>query len=521
MIGRLLSVGGFTALSRVAGFARDLLMAAILGAGPMSDALMVALRLPNHFRAIFAEGAFTAAFLPRYTAAATTGGIGLSSPASHFANDVFAWQFAAQMVLLLLALIFMPEIIALVAPGFASDPAQFELAVALTRITFPYLICVAIVTQYASMLNAIQRFKAAASAPILLSLSMIATLLLADHFTTPAHAAAVGVLVAGFLELLVLIWAASRAGFSLRLRLPRWGEKMGEFFRALGAATIGSGSVQIGLFIDTIIASFLPSGDLTSLYYADRINQLPMGIVGVALGTVLLPEMSARIAGKDERAASAAQNRAIVFGLLLTLPCTAAFLVMPDTIMRALFARGAFGEQAADTSAMALFAYGLGLPAFILLRCIVPSFYARGDTATPVRATVLSVIANIAMKIVLVWVFSFGAAGLALGTSFGAWVSFFVLVWLARRRGVLVLTPELKRAALPVAIVVGGVVAGMTGGLALGGVVLSQGGPLADEARFLFALSGAAAAFFIGTYAFRNRLPLRDALRRAKPAKPS
>ncbi len=513
MIGRLLSVGGFTALSRFAGFFRDVLMAAILGAGPASDALMVALRLPNHFRAIFAEGAFTAAFVPRYTAAATKHGIALSSPASQFANDVFAWQFLAQIILLAAALAFMPQIIALLAPGFADDPAQFDLAVALTRITFPYLICVAIVTQYSAMLNAIQHFKAAAAAPIFLSLAMITTLLLADYFSSPVHAAAVGILVAGFLELFLLQVAGARAGLSLRLHLPRWGKKMREFFRALGAATIGSGSVQIGLFVDTIIASFLTAGNLTSLYYADRINQLPMGIVGVALGTVLLPEMSARLAAGEERAASVSQNRAIVLGLLLALPCVAAFVLMPDTIMRALFARGAFGDQAADISAMALFAYGLGLPAFILLRCVVPSFYARRDTATPVRATILGVVCNIAMKFVLVWGLSFGVMGLALGTSFGAWVNLIVLVWLARKRGVLVATPELTRAITPVAIIVVLVVAGIIAGLEIGTILLEGGAYLVEEGIFLFAFAGAAIAFGGGVYTFSGRLPLKDALR--------
>lgn len=513
MIGRFLSVGGFTALSRIAGFFRDVLMAAILGAGPASDALMVALRLPNHFRAIFAEGAFTAAFVPRYTAAATKHGIALDSPAARFANDVFAWQFGAQVLLLLAAIAFMPQIIGVVAPGFSDNPAQFDLAVALTRMTFPYLICITIVTQYAAMLNANQQFKAGAAAPIFLSLSMIATLSLADYFSSPEHAAAFGILIAGFLEVFLLRWASSRAGLSLRLHLPRLGARMGEFFRALGAATIGSGSVQIGLFVDTIIASFLAAGDLTSLYYADRINQLPMGIVGVALGTVLLPEMSARLANGQEREASVSQNRAIVMGLLLALPCVAAFLLMPETIMRALFARGAFGNQAADISAVALLSYGLGLPAFVLLRCVVPSFYARGDTVTPVRATILGVVSNIAMKLLLVWGLSFGVMGIALGTSFGAWLNLLFLVYLARKRGLLVATPELTRAILPVAIIVALVIAGILGGLELGAAVLESQAFLAEEGTFLLAFCGAVLAFGAGVYVFRGRLPLRDSLR--------
>src|SRR4051812_30606542 len=321
MIARLLSVGGFTALSRVAGFIRDVLMAAILGAGPMSDAFMVAFRLPNNFRAIFAEGAFNAAFLPRYTAAATQAGTAPTSAATRFADDVFSWQVFAQMVLLVLALLFMRQIVALLAPGFADNPDQMRLAVELSRITFPYLVCITIVTQISAMLNAVEKFRAAAAAPILLNLAMIGTLLAVPLFPSAAHAAAYGVLLAGFLQLLFTVWAGARAGLHLRLKLPRWRPEVRDFLTALGNATIGAGSVQIGLFIDTLIASFLPSGDLTALYYADRINQLPMGIIGVALGTVLLPEMSAKLAGRDEKGASIAQNRAVILGMLLTLPC--------------------------------------------------------------------------------------------------------------------------------------------------------------------------------------------------------
>jgi len=223
--------------------------------------------------------------------------------------------------------------------------------------------------------------------------------------------------------------------------------------------------------------------------------------------------MSARLAGGDVRAASAAQNRAIVLGLLLTLPCVAAFLIMPDTIMRALFARGAFGVQAADTSAMALVAYGIGLPAFILLRCVTPSFYARGDTATPVRATILSVIANIAIKILLVWYLDYGVMGLALGTSIGAWINLTVLTFFARKRGVLAVTPELKRAIIPVAVIVGLVAAAIFGGLEFGTLLLAGGAVFVDEGAFLFAFAGAVAAFASGVYVFRRSLPLRDAIR--------
>ncbi len=506
MIRRLLSVSGFTALSRLSGFGRDVMMAAILGAGPMSDAFLVAFRLPNHFRAIFAEGAFNAAFLPRYAATATReGNIRASSAAAAFANDVFAWQLVTQIVLLVVAFAGMHWVIMILAPGFGKNPAQMSLAIELTRITFPYLLCIAVVTQLSAMLNAILKFSAAAAAPVFLSVAMIATLAFAKYFPTPEHAAAYGVLAAGILQLLFLIWAAGRHGLWLKPMWPQWTPQMGEFLRALGAATIGSGSVQISLFVDTIIASFLPSGDLTALYYADRINQLPMGIIGVALGTILLPDMSARIAGGDVPGANHAQNRAVVLGLLLTLPCIAAFFTIPETIMRALFAHGAFGVQSADQSAAALVAYGTGLPAFVLMRCVTPSFYARGDTATPVRATLVSVVANVVLKVILVWGLAFGAVGIALGTSFAAWINLALLLFLANRRNLLVITSDLTRALLPVTAATLVTAAGCLGGYALG-LALAPA-RFHEELVFLAAALCALAAYAMVVTLFRKRLP--------------
>jgi putative peptidoglycan lipid II flippase len=402
----------------------------------------------------------------------------------------------------------MREIISVLAPGFSDTPDQQALAVELSRITFPYLFCIAIVTQLSSMLNAANKFRAAAAAPIFLNLSMIAFLTLAQFFPSPAHAVSYGVLVAGAIELAFIVWAAARTGLALRFGLPRWNAEMRDFMSALGAAMIGAGSVEIGLFMDTLIASFLPAGDLTALYYADRINQLPMGIVGVALGTVLLPEMSARLARNDEKGASIAQNRAIVLGLLLTLPCIAAFFIIPDTLMRALFVRGAFGVEAADQAAAALSAYAVGLPAFVLLRCVTPSFFARGDTATPVRATVAGVAANIAMKFVLVMGLGLGVFGLALGTVFGAWVNLGVLTFLARRRSVLVATPELKRGLPPVfaAAVAAGL--GFFAGDAVSQTLLGPAGGFRELIAFLIAGSAGAAAFAIVVAGFRRNLPL-------------
>src|SRR5665213_3631251 len=339
MIQRILTVGGFTLLSRATGFIRDIILAAVLGAGPVADAFFVALRLPNHFRAIFAEGAFNAAFVPAYARIRTQGG---AERAGLFADRIFTLLLASQVVLLAVALIFTPAVIDLLAPGFANDPGRYALAVELTRITFPYLLLITLVTLYGGILNALQRFAAAAAASTLLNLSMMMALALAAFFPTAGQAAAWGVLISGVLQAALVGGDAWRAGALPRLRWPELDADLRRFFRALGPATVGSMGVQLALFADTIIASFLAAGALSALYYADRLNQLPIGVIGIAAGTVILPEMARRIAAGDEAGAAHAQNRAIEFTLLLSIPCLIAFIVIPDLLMRALFARGAF-----------------------------------------------------------------------------------------------------------------------------------------------------------------------------------
>jgi len=504
MFKRLLSVGGFTLLSRIAGFVQNIVMAAILGDGLLSDAYFVALRLPNSFRGIFAEGAFNVAFIPRYAALRTREG---DDAAFRFADRVFSWQMAAQLALLLAALVFMPQIVAVMAPGFSQHAGQVALAVDFSRITFPYLILTVVAVQLSAMLNAHEKFAAAAAWSIFLNLAVIGTLLLSGRFTNAGYAASWGVLLAGFLQLFFIVWAAARAGLALRLAWPRWSAQMKEFLLALGAATLGSASVQIGLFVDTIIASFLPAGVLTAINYADRVNQLPLGTLGIALATVLLPEMSRRVAENDRKGADAAQNNAAALGLFLTLPFAAAFLLVPQTIMRALFAHGAFSISAADISAAALSAYGVGLPAFVLVRVVAATFYSRGDTATPVRATILAVAVNIGMKIVLVWGFHLGAVGVALGTSLGSWANVSLLLWLALRRDLLTVESHFMR-ALP-AILLG---AAATGAAALLGVMVAdshlQPMHFRKELLLAAALLPAAVAYGLVAFGFRRVLPL-------------
>src|SRR5712691_1268034 len=439
MIERILTVGGLTLVSRLTGYVRDIVLAAVLGAGPIADAFFVALRLPNHFRAIFAEGAFNAAFVPAYARIyAQQGGEAVRL----FADRIFTLMVAVQAVLLAAALAFMPWVVAALAPGFTHDPGRFSLAVELTRITFPYLLLMTLVTLYSGILNARERFAAAAAAPILLNVTMVAALACAWFFPSAGHAAAWGVLVAGCLELLLVTGDAARVRATVRFRLPRWDEDIKRFFKALGPAVVGSSGVQLALLADTIIASFLAQGALSALYYADRLNQLPIGVIGIAAGTVVLPEMARRIAAGDEQGALNAQNRAIELTLLLSVPCVAAFLIVPDLIMRALFARGAFTAADAASAGATLAAYTVGLVPFVLIRSVTATFLARGDTATPVKAALAAAAVNIAFKVLLMG--PLAQVGLALATAIGAWINFGLVVAFAARAGLIGIDDRLK-----------------------------------------------------------------------------
>jgi putative peptidoglycan lipid II flippase len=430
MIKRIATVGGWTLISRISGFIRDVVMAAVLGAGPMADAFFVAFRLPNHFRAIFAEGAFAAAFVPAYARVLQQSGI---DPAKLFADRIAAALIAINLVLLAFALLFTPFVVSVLAPGLVDDPTRFDLAVALTRITFPYLALVSLETLLAGVLNANQRFAAAAGAPVLLNMSLIATLLLAPYFQNAGYAAAWGVAIAGVAQVALVAIDAEMRGVGIRFRLPKLDENTRRFLKALGPAIVGAGGVQLALFADTLIASFLPTGALSALYYADRINQLPIGVVGIAVGTVLLPEMSRRLAAGDERGAALAQARGIQLALLMAVPCVAGAIAIPDLIMRALFARGAFTAADAAAAGATLAAYAIGLLPFVMMRSFTAPFYARGDTLTPVKAALLAAAVNIALKVVLMG--PLAQVGLALATSVGAWINLTLLTIFARQQG--------------------------------------------------------------------------------------
>lgn len=440
---KITGVGGLTLLSRIAGFARDAVMAAVLGAGALADAFLVALRLPNHFRAIFAEGAFTTAFVPVYSGVLEQQG---AAAARRFSGEIFTLMLGVQALLLALAWLATPQWVGWLAPGMLEAADGGALAVELTRITFPYLLCMGLLAVLVGVLNAHGRYAAGAAAPILLNLCMLGTLGCWAWFASAGHAAAWGVLWAGFAELLLVCWAAWRSGVLPRPAWPRPGEALRRFGRALGPATLGSMGVQLALFADTIIGSLLASGALSALYYADRINQLPIGVIGIAAGTVVLPEMARRLAAGDALGAQTVQNRTLETTLLFGLPCLAAFLCVPDLIMGALFGRGAFDASAVAAAADTLMAYALGLLPFVAVRSLVASFTARGDTRTPMWASLAGLGVNLVLKLVLMG--PLAQVGLALATSVGAWVNVLLLWILARRRGLYASDARLRRRGL-------------------------------------------------------------------------
>jgi putative peptidoglycan lipid II flippase len=432
MLGRIFTVGGYTLVSRLTGFASSIMLAAILGAGPLADAFFVALRLPNSFRAIFAEGAFNTAFVPAY---AHVHGKGGETSARLFADRIFTLLFLSQVVLLVVVWLFMPQAMRILAPGFSDDPEQRRLAIELTRITFPYLLLITLVTLYGGMLNVMHRFASAAAASILLNLSMMAALALAAFFPTAGHAAAWGVLISGFLQYFLLAGDLGRHGGLPRFAPLKLDEDVRAFFRALGPATLGSMGTQVAVFADTIIATFLAAGALSALYYAERLYQLPIGVIGIAIGTVLLPEMSRRLTAGDHDGAVVAQRRALDFSLLFSVPFVAAFLTVPDLIMRAVFLRGAFTSADAAAAGATLAAYAVGLIPFVTIRSAVAAFYARRDTATPVKASLTGLAVNVFLKILLMG--PLAQVGLALATAVGAWINLLLVLGFAVRAGYL------------------------------------------------------------------------------------
>ncbi len=457
MLKNVLTVGGWTMGSRILGFVRDMMIAAMLGAGPIADAFFVALKLPNLFRRLFGEGAFNAAFVPEFSGILATEG---PMAARRFAVEAFSVMVFWLGLLTILGEIFMPQIMLVLAPGFSSTPEKFALAVDLSRITFPYLILICLAALVSGVLNGLERFTAAAASYVLFNIISIAAMVwLTPYVPTTGHALSWGVTVSGVAQLGLLVWAAHRAGMPLSLPRPRMTPDMRRLLRKMAPGLVGAGVTQLNLAVDVIIASLLPAGTVSLLYYADRIQQLPLGVIGIAVGTAMLPVLSRQVRMAEVDAAISTVNRAIEYALFLTLPAALALIVSAYPIVWTLFGRGAFDAESARLTSQALAAYALGLPSFVLVKVLAPGFFARGDTATPVRIGLWCVGLNLGLNVV--FMLPLQHIGPALATSLAAMCN---VVWLAvalRRQGHLRMDRQLLRR-----------VAGMAGASVAMGLVL-------------------------------------------------
>lgn len=416
---------GLTLVSRFAGFARDVVISAALGAsaGPAADAYNTALNFPNLFRRIFAEGAFAAAFVPAYAKTLETEG---EAVADKVATDALAAVAFATVVLTVLAQLTMPWLMTVINVGFLDDPARFKLAVILTQITMPYLPCMAIAALLSGVLNARGRFIVSGAYPILLNLIMLAAVIPAQGDQIgAAYAASSAVLAAGISQAGVCWWAARRAGADIRLSLPRLTPPVKAIIITAVPAAIGNSATQINVFISGNLSSFI-AGGRTWLATADRLYQLPLGLVGVAIGIALLPRLSRAVASKDLGQQQASMDEALTLSMALTLPAAAALMAMPYFLIDALFTRGAFLQIDAVNTAHALFQFGWGVPAFVLIRILAPAFFARGDTRTPMKFALVSVAVNAAMAIGL-FQLGWGIAGIAAAVSSAAWANVLLL----------------------------------------------------------------------------------------------
>jgi len=425
------TVGGYTMMSRVLGFVRDILVAAILGAGPVADAFFIAFKIPNLFRRLFAEGAFNAAFVPLFAGKLEADG---QETAQNFANRAFSVLFWVLLGLLIVMELGMPWIMRGFAPGFLDDPAKFDMAVHFTRITFPYLLFISLVSLMGGVLNSLGKFAAAAATPILLNLCLIAAILVAaPHLPSPGHALSWGVFAAGIVQFFWLAWNCKTNGMLPRLGLPKQGEDIKVLVKRIIPGAIGAGIYQVNLVVDMMIASLLPTGSISYLFFADRVTQLPLGVVGVAVGTALLPLLSRQLRAGDEAAAMASQNRALEFTLLLTVPAAVAFAVIPEPIISVLFERNEFTAAASSATAAALMVYAFGLPAYVLNKGLTPGFFARGDTKTPMVIAAICMIVNIVFNLLLMGPYLH--VGLAMATVISAWTNTLLLATVLRQRG--------------------------------------------------------------------------------------
>jgi putative peptidoglycan lipid II flippase len=423
------TIGGLTLVSRIAGFGREMLMSRVMGASDAADAFLVSFRLPNTFRRLFGEGAFSAGFVPLFSQ--RLHGEGGEADARQFSEEVLAVFLPTLILFTLVFQVIMGPFVAVLS-GYEGE--KLGLATLLTRITFPYLILISLVSLFSGVLNSLTRFTAAAFAPALLNLAMLSALIFVPvGGKTTAYALAFAVTLGGVIQLVLLMIATKRAGISLKLRKPKITPAVRQFTRVVVPATLGAGVYQVSAFIDTFFLGRLGTGAMSYFNYADRLNQLPLGVIGAALGTAILPQVSKHVGANEPGKAARVQGQAAELAMLLCLPAALALSAAAHPLVLALFQGGNFTPQDAAISATVLSIIVLGLPAYVLVKVLTPGFYSRQDTATPVKTAAFVLVANIALNFALIP--PFGIAGLAAAMAIASWLNCVILYVILHRRG--------------------------------------------------------------------------------------
>ena len=430
------TIAGLTLVSRIFGFARDIILARVLGAGAAADAWQLAFQLPNIFRRLFAEGAFSAAFVPLFNRKMVEDE--QRSAAQNFAIDVLSVFVPILLLFSAILMLAMPAIIWLI-DDFGEGGRTTDFTIMLARITFPYLALISVTTLFAGILNSVSRFAAAAAAPIMLNICMISALLLTlwlDGGSDPYQAAyflAIGVAISGLLQMLWLFHWARKAGFAFALRKPKFTPDVRQLGVLILPAVFGAGIYQISRFIDLFFLGRLPEGSFVYMAMADRLNQLPLGIIGIALGTAILPALSRFIAKDDHKGAQNIQSNAIELGMLLTIPAAIALFFAAGPLVTSFYQGGNFSANDSQTTAQVVAALVVGLPAYVLVKVLIPGFFARKDTKTPVYTAGVSLLINITLNLILIPIY--GIVGLAFAGAVAAWCNCAMLYFMLHTRG--------------------------------------------------------------------------------------
>ncbi len=499
------TVSFWTAASRVLGFLRDIVMANKLGAGAASDAFFVALILPNLLRRLFAEGAFNVAFVPLLSAEKSKS----DAAALKFASSVFTALVGVLITVTILAEIFMPQLVNILAPGFVGDAERFDLTVSLGRITFPYLMLISGAAFMGAICNTWGRFAAYAAVPALLNIAFLGCLLILPTYDiSPVKAATIAVPLGGVLQVLFMMNALKRVGVRLTFGLPKHA-LLSDLWRRLGPAALGVGVLQISFLIDNFLASFLGSGAISYLQYANRFYQFPLALIGIATATVLLPHLSKTLAAGHKKEASAAFSKAFVGAMALGLGAFVGLFVLAEELLATVLQHGAFTTDAAQLTAWAMMGYAAGLPGYILTKLTATAFFAAGDTKTPVKASVLALGVNIIANVILMQYF--GHVGIAVATAISGWVNaLFQLSMLQKRQVVIIEFTTLMR-PLTKALVVGLV---MGACLALYKNIFAYGGGIIQEGLWLVGAIGLGGILFLMGVEAAGVLPVRKLARR-------